>query len=1045
MKRQQPIWVRSDRKNDKNRPGRKRYAAWVAAFFASGILAHAAIPLLPGTGQVTGSSWVVVRSVAGNAEASVETVTGSSGAPTRAIHLKMTGTQGYAEWRVQPYVPVTPGDTVAFSAEVKGQGTASAPYVGVYGYPSNGGSPTLLAWITGTAGTMGWTQLSRNISVPTTVNALRIGAGLSQTMGDMWLANPSLKVPNVAELLPPIDQTATYWAPVLSVNNTANWKPVLTAGPSGTSVQALYLQKLVTTGYVEWRPTARVPIPAGTQATVSAWMKTQSTTSAPYIQVFPMAGDAVTGGALVTIAGTAGTTGWTQLSGTFTVPSNADGVRLGMGLSSTAGELWIAAPSICTPTDGGRSLRQLVTGTILSAPSVVAGGTMATFQIAPAQTLTSTQAAGLDLVFLDDGRRIALGPESAALAYNSTTNTLSGSLPISKWAKVGKFSWEIQAPGLVIEGADGGSSLQVTTGSPPAYLTGYSYYANGPANSVATGSGTQTPFSYSPAVTTAPTSFFKSWHDTTGGHQYDAYATATACYDAGGAWNAYALEQRLMQILEADPQAMVQIRLDVNAPPWWLVLNSSECYIPSTPPGGMTQWQSFGSDAWVTFAGKAVTDLVKDLRTRPAGKCVRSVLPMAFSTGEFQLWGEATGQGYTYDCSVPAQLAFAAWQTQQGIATAQQTTLPNAALEWSTTTPHFTAGATDAATRANFFKFLGERQAANIASIVNAIKTYDAQLGCAVYYGYLFEHAANPHRFLYAGSLGLDKLLNLAPNLDSVTAPASYLLRGMSLPHAFMYPVSSVSLHGMQPGIEDDVRNVLCPVPQDSSGPKLPTWADSLQSMDKLRYLAASHGASVRYLPLYNPDQFQDPQPLGELASLNTLLQPRQPVPIGAANQIALVLDTDGLPRAGELTDADGSLLNCVGKVQEPLTRTGNPVAYITMKDWQSHPTWWNTVVVPLPGLLSTAGANALAARFGTLPTIGLNDSFCVFRAGLPATVISTTGSTALNTLWGLLATSAAISLPQPTYWYLGGDFTATVLYPNPAGTPQDYVIYSSP
>ncbi len=249
-----------------------------------------------------------------------------------------------------------------------------------------------------------------------------------------------------------------------------------------------------------------------------------------------------------------------------------------------------------------------------------------------------------------------------------------------------------------------------------------------------------------------------------------------------------------------------------------------------------------------------------------------------------------------------------------------------------------------------FFRFLAERQADNIIAITRGIKSgLGETFPVTIYYGYVLEHAHSLKRLLFGGSLGFDRVM-ADPSVDAVSSPASYALRGPAGPHAFMYPVTSVRLHHKVPVLEDDVRNFRSLRESDSSGQRLHDLDTSIQSLRKLRWLAASAGAYVRYLTAFTDqtDTLHDPRILTELRALNDTVLQLKPEPIGGDDEIAFVVSIMGLFHAGELDEA--LVKNAVSLLRKNLAQIGRPVALLTMQDWMANDAKWKTVIVPLPG-----------------------------------------------------------------------------------------------
>jgi hypothetical protein len=232
-----------------------------------------------------------------------------------------------------------------------------------------------------------------------------------------------------------------------------------------------------------------------------------------------------------------------------------------------------------------------------------------------------------------------------------------------------------------------------------------------------------------------------------------------------------------------------------------------------------------------------------------------------------------------------------------------------------------------------------------------------------------------------------------------------------------MYPVTSVRLHGKMPVLEDDIRNFLSPHPSDSSGERLHDLGSSILSLRKLRWLAATQGAAVRYLTAFGDpvDTMQDPTILAELATLNRKVMMLKPAEIGAQGQIAFVVDPTALCKAAELP---GELVRAaLCDVRRDLAKVPRSLAYLTMADWQTHPSTWDSVILPLPALLGEAERSALEKAFSKLPATDSGTAFLLLEKGKEATKCANVEE--------LSKRLGGDESPESRYWYIGGNFQA--------------------
>ncbi len=916
------------------------------------------------------------------------------------LELKVANDAGYGEWRVKPLVEVAPETGYQCRAKVSGYAEA-APYLEIYAYGEDGTSK-LVGHVAGKIGRFEDDVLQCRFTTPAKTKRLRVGIGLSKAKGEIKISEATLlpvvegETPAVVESFP---KKVSLPSPV------ADWLWIR----SDPGLPTVVFRKAFTLD--------RVPETAFAQVTADNAYKL-SINGKPIcedsnwktLEVRDIAGDLVKGDNVVEIEvdnfddvggvlfharlhGVGGSEGYLDVASDATwTARKKDGTALEIAdLGPAPHPPWktISLEDIQPP-------KRIAAEVVEQTESVTQGDV---FKAVLRLRNSGKELEEARLTVRNAANQVAV---SGAEAYCTRTgDLLTVELPISRYGLPGRHSLHLGGSDFVIE-ADF-KDLQITNSSFGS--TKPSYWPVGGGNKVETRAGVQAPFSYA-SILKSTEGRYQAWQST-GGHLYEVEADASADYPASGQWNLFPIERQLIQILEADPEACVQLRVRLDMPAWWLTQNPNDRFRSNAGRSGK---QSFASDKWRAEAITATASLVQQLWQRPVGQAVGGVLICAFRGGEFQLWGEDTGE---YDISPVAQDAFRHWQEKAGTPKKQLIALPQEALAMP-----FEPGEENEEIRCDFFHFLASRQAENICAIASGIKgELGGQFPVTVYYGYLFEHAYNLRRLLFGGGLGFQKVAE-EPAVDSISCPASYALRGPGGPQAFMYPVTSVLLHHKVPVLEDDVRNFLSPHPSDSSGERLHDLASTILSMRKMRWLAATQGASVRYLTAFGDpvDTMQDPTILAELNALNTEVMALEPSQVGASGQIALVVDPGALCQAGELP---GELVRAaLCEVRRDLAKVGRSVAYLTMADWQRNSEKWETVVVPLPGLLAKEQQATLARVFGELPGLSRTTPFLVLdkKAGI---------SVCENLAKSGELPGASQARDGKRFWYIGGNFTA--------------------
>lgn len=952
---------------------------------------------LPGPGEITnGIRWKLERT--SNARMS-----SSDQAQTRderpALYLNLSSDEGYAEWRATPMLSVGANSEWIVSAEVEGDVSAPA-YISVLGFSDEGDSkPRLLAMASTPLGALEGAHLERKFTIPEGVRLLRVGVGLSKRKGEAWFSELSLKsADNAVSALP------KPWLKPLKPDAQWLWieghpevfhvvfsrKLVLPDAPGQAWIQATAdnIFKLTINGE---------EVASGTE-----WKEVQMIDATRFLKkgeneiimdvrnIDGAAGMLLAGGAY--FANHAPLTFSSDGSWTSARPDGTHYPLAVLGKAPLAPWRTIEIQPV--------SQRRIVAGRATDVSDKIEAGEAFEAAITLHEEIPLSLINQLKVSFWNaKGERCALSPWQPTIRCHQQKLWIS--LPTSRFANPDTYHWKLEAPGLAVQWRGQNETVELTR-APLPKPSPARIYTKGGANKVSLNGGEQSPFHYAPGQTTSVENY-QAW-SRTGGRIFEIAVSSTADYKSDGRWDLFQIESRLLQLLEADPDAVVQLRVRIDAPAWWEQRHPDDCFVSNK---GRPAKQSFASAKWRRFAVESIVSLLRELEARPVGRAVAAVLPMGFKGGEFQLWGEEVGE---YDCSPVAQAAFERWQERQGLPRERQITLPHPALEF----PFPESGAE---IRRSFFRFVGEENGTGIAEIVKGIKQEAPDVQVSVYYGYLYEHAASIKRLLYGGSLGFSHVLKQAP-LDCITCPASYSLRGDGKGQAFMYPVTSVALNGIQPGVEDDIRNFLSANVSDSSGERLHLPSSSILSLRKLRYLAAAHGASVRYYTAFvdEVDTLQSPILLRELGRVNQEVMTLAPCPIGAAGQVGHVIAPETLVGLAELPDAESLARNTLSLVRDTLSSVGRPIAYLTFEDWEQHRDKWDTIVLSMPGLLGPDQLDVLRREFGELPAMEKTTPYLVLRRDKKALCCADN-----EALGQLLAVDG--DYRPDRHWYIGGNF----------------------
>ena len=500
------------------------------------------------------------------------------------------------------------------------------------------------------------------------------------------------------------------------------------------------------------------------------------------------------------------------------------------------------------------------------------------------------------------------------------------------------------------------------------------------------------------ATNTPSPEHFRNWTHT-GGHLYETSITSGQ-WMSNGRFDTSACEKRVLEILENDPHASVIVKFTINVPGWWVAANPGEIFVSNR---NRSTLQSFCSEKWHHDAVKAVGDAIEELAARPAGKAISGVLLMGFDGGEFQLWGQSSGE---YDCSPAAKREWKKFLRQNNMPVIE---LPHPALEWpfKENNPEYSR------IRETFFRFISDRHADNIIGFARKFKArFGEKYLFGVYFGYPMEHSSSLMRLLYSGHLGIEKVLAEAP-LDLISCPLSYGLRPMHRSHAAMNPVDSARLHNIMPIIENDIRNYRNPEFGDASGWSIFSLRDSIADNRRLRLFSAAKGALVRYYAIINTaDFYADQAIVRDIRKDDQLVMELQADEPGSPGQVALVIAPMSWVNAWKIPQK--TVTAFASDMRDTLMRTGREMVSITLADYLAHREKFPCAVIVLPGLLGVKERAALAVDFSGVKTetgaLVLNNGKKII-ADVPEKV------------WEAVATEDALRAGFNTVWYVGKNF----------------------
>jgi beta-galactosidase len=285
--------------------------------------------------------------------------------------------------------------------------------------------------------------------------------------------------------------------------------------------------------------------------------------------------------------------------------------------------------------------------------------------------------------------------------------------------------------------------------------------------------------------------------------------TGVNAYDFSG------LIRDFEEILEADPEARVIIRIHLDSPRWWEELNPGEVCV--LPDGGSLR-TSFSSEKWKIEAGEVLRHCVNWLLHSGYADHLIGIHVAGGSTEE---WFYHLGE-YFYDEN-PARLqAFRSWlrDRYQGDAQALQAAWSNRRVDFNNAQLADISGEErshawrDPLKEQNVmdtYRFHAETMVDHIAYFCRIVK--ESSRGCLLtgaFYGYHY-FVTDPRR----GHGALARLLD-CPDLDYLSSPNDYKrVAGEDWPP--MAAMESIKLHGKLWLAENDTRTAITTLLKDQA------------------------------------------------------------------------------------------------------------------------------------------------------------------------------------------------------------------------------------
>lgn len=241
----------------------------------------------------------------------------------------------------------------------------------------------------------------------------------------------------------------------------------------------------------------------------------------------------------------------------------------------------------------------------------------------------------------------------------------------------------------------------------------------------------------------------------------DATIVAPDRHDYGG------LDERVSFSLQANPNALIFLRVSLALPRFWSDQHQSELARVRTDQGDLiweetgTPAPSLASELWRRDQAEALRDLVRHCKSQPWAGRLAGFLLTCEVTEEWFAWG--CNDGLYSDYSHPNQSRFAKWMADQGLPTAQ---IPPPGVRKCAGSDVY-PDTTDGRLAASYNQYASELTVDTIGFFAEVVKreTENSSL-VGAFYGYVIQLSGEPRQVL-AGHSALRKVLD-DPSIDFI-------------------------------------------------------------------------------------------------------------------------------------------------------------------------------------------------------------------------------------------------------------------------------------
>ena len=411
------------------------------------------------------------------------------------------------------------------------------------------------------------------------------------------------------------------------------------------------------------------------------------------------------------------------------------------------------------------------------------------------------------------------------------------------------------------------------------------------------------------------------------------------------------VDEQILRILAADPEAYIFPRVYINSPTWWDEQHPDDLVRYDDGTGETKLFlevdnkpcPTWTSEAFRRDMGYALGRYIEHVRSQPYADRVIGYHVASGTTEEWMYWGANEGKFCDYS---PANLrAFRAWlraryRSNEALQVAWGQ--PGLTLATAEIPPYTKRVATEhgvlrdpvtARDVIDFHLFTSDTTAQTIGHFARVVKqATDGDSLFGAFYGYVLQLIAE-QRQQNAGHLALREVWD-NPDVDFLTSPTSYMFRQLGTGYShFMSLTDSVSLHGKLWFDENDIRTWQTPGNVGDWGKTETREATILLEQREVANVLA-HACGMWWFDMGGA-WYDDPVMMQAIEQMDTVADATPALDRSPVDEIAVIVDDQSL--AYLQTGARVTAYTLAQMLPE-LGRIGAPVGYYALDDLDQLP-----------------------------------------------------------------------------------------------------------